>query len=256
VSVDAIFTEVLASLERHTTRVSKRSYGERLATGWRGAQKLDIECHISQTSSGLHQEWHVTADVEGCPPLLFYLNRRGSSDAEAAARGSIVVVPTGDADFDGAWTIEGAPRATVAKVFAPAVRDAVAGLGAKNKNIGAYEAIDGDGVLHAAGGRVEVSARGPFDAELVLLGIDLVVAVCKEITAIADLRRQSPPAPATVAAEEAEVKAALATHPSETEWRWWRRLSTRTQVLIIVAAVILGIAVLVNWVHDTLAALR
>jgi hypothetical protein len=144
----------------------------------------------------------------------------------------------------------------VAKVFAPAVRDALARLGAKNKNIGAYEAIDGDGVLNVVGGRVKVSARGPFDAELVVLGVELVVAVCKEITAIADVRRQSAPAPATLAAEEAEVKAALATHPSETEWRWWRRLSTRTQVLLIVAAVVLGIAVLVNWVHETLGALR
>jgi hypothetical protein len=248
VNLDGVFAEVVASLDRPTTRTrgSRRSYGERLVTGWRGARKLDVSCEYATSgANGLSSRWHVVADVDGCPPLLVHLNRRGRADAEAAVRGDISVVPTGDAAFDEAWTIEGAPRKTVATIFSSPVRDAVSRLAATGVKLGAFDALNGNGVVYvselARRGMVKVSASGPYDTEVVLRGIDLAVAVCDAIAAVVDARQEEPPSPAVLAAEEADVKAVLANDPGSMEGRLWRRLSTRTRVLVVVLAIVLGI---------------
>jgi hypothetical protein len=256
VNLDGVFAEVVASLERPTTRVSK-SYTERVVTGWRGTRKLDVRCAYGRSgSSGLVSQWLVVTDVESSPPLLVHLNRRSRTDAEAAVRGDIVVVRTGDAAFDEGWTIEGAPRKTAAAVFASPVRDAVARLAATGLKLSAFDAVDSHGVVYICDGTVKVSSSGPFDAEIVLRGIVLAVAVGEAIAGIVEARRQSPPTPAALAAEGADVKAALATDPGSMEGRLWRRLSTRTRVLVVVGAVILGIYTLVDLASQALSFLH
>jgi hypothetical protein len=249
VNLDAVAAQIAASLDRSSIGPTQESSTKRLVSGWRGPQKIDVECHHFRSGDGDAYDWHVVADLEASPPLILNLNRRGKADAEAAARGDIVVVPSGDAAFDEEWTIEGAPRATVPRVFSLRVREAVTKL-APRLVFHRSDAYDAEGVLHVAEGKVKASKQGPYDADLVLLAVDLVVAVCEEISALADARRGSPPSPEAVAAEEAEVRAVRANAPDSMEGRFWRRLSRRSRVLIVAGAVVVGIGVVIKWVDE------
>jgi hypothetical protein len=256
VDIESVSAAVVASLDRPIRRVSKR-HNERLVTGWRGTRKLDFGCEYGRSgSSGFVSQWYVAAEVEGCPPLLVHLNRRGRTDAEAAGRGDIVVVRTGDAAFDEGWTVEGAPQKTVAMVFTSSVREAVARLSETGVKLKAFDAVDSNGVVYISAGTVKVSSSGPFDADVVLRGIELAVVVCEAISVIVDARRQSPPAPAQIAAEEADVGGALRSDPGSMEGRLWRRMSTKTRVLVVIGALVLGIYALVDLARQALSFLH
>jgi hypothetical protein len=250
--LDGTFAAVVAGLERATTRKSKTSYQERLVSGFRGGHELDVLCAYYQRD-GVGYAWTVNAEVKDAPPLLFRLTRRGGNDAEAAERGDLTIAPTGDAAFDAAWTIEGAPRATVKRVFSPRARDAMTKLATTRITPKSSDDVHGEGTVHVDGGKVGVSSwSGPFDAGTVLAGIDLVVALCDELTAVRDERRRSPPPATTLAAERADIEAARAARPKTGEERIWRRMSTRTRnILIVAVAGILGYA-LVDYVRQAL----
>lgn len=249
--INLVVAEVAASLDGPVTRPSERSYGERLVTGTRDGQKIDVRCEHIPTGRGPADDWDVVAEVDGCPPLVLHLNRRGPNDAEAAARGDIVIVPTGDAAFDEAWTIEGAPRAIVARVFGPSVRDAVAKLAATRIILSASDATSSEGVLSVAAGKVKISSNhGAFDAAVLLRAIDLTVAVCKEIAGVVDERRRSPPGSTVLAAEELELKTVQALVPEYMETRVWRRMSRRTRAILFVCAVLVAICTVVGLLQD------
>jgi hypothetical protein len=61
-----------------------------------------------------------------------------------------------------------------------------------------------------------------------------------------------PPAPAALAQEEAEVQAARAARPDDFEGRVWRRMSTRTRTILLIAVIAIGIYTLFDYARQAL----
>jgi hypothetical protein len=85
--------------------------------------------HVDRSGGDLFAAWWTEVEVE-IPkvPLALYLRRAGAGDHEQVAQGGMVDVAVGDAAFDAAFVVEGAPAELVVQLLDEDLRELLLGL--------------------------------------------------------------------------------------------------------------------------------
>jgi hypothetical protein len=220
---------VAAGLEGGQSHGKTRTFW---AEGKRHGYVVSVKCWGLDTSG-----WKASAVApEGSPPLLLEAWTRDARDDEVIARGAMRVVTTGDAAFDGAWCVEGAPEATVRSLLDPEMRAGISTL----KRPRTVFLDTPDGTLRIDGRDVAVhSSAKEYDDEEILRDVDLVVRVCTLLGDLATQRRGAPLTPDEQSAEKAAIERLRADRE-----KWWPRAPWRVRVFAIALALSMCFAAL------------
>jgi hypothetical protein len=163
--------------------------------------------------------WTVTAKAAG-PPMLATARHRSLGEGRAIASGAIEDVGTGDAAFDRAWLVEGAPKQTIRSVFDEDVRRAMDAVG--------------DFTLAIEDGKIVASVNGS--------GVSGLDAIQGGIAAVLALRKSAARIGSGSKEERAEAEAAIAALRAKRE-RFWARLSIPGKIGTVFLVTVLVIAV-------------
>jgi hypothetical protein len=205
---------------------------DREISGLRRGRPVQVKCHHRPgTQMAGTSGWKVSTEIPAALRLQGRVRRLTRSDRRAVARGALLASTTGDAAFDERWLVEGVPRALLARLFDPTVRETLERYGQMKHLVNElYEApLDPEVVIE--NGSISVAYGQAFDAPEVCGAVDLVAMLGERAAALAAEREASPPTAEQRAAEGAEIDRRAALE---------RASSARTSTIIGVG---LGVAV-------------
>jgi hypothetical protein len=185
---------------------------------WR-ERTVTVECWLGRGSTDA-DGWRVTT-LAGGPPLTLKAFPIRPGERALIERGALDALTTGDEEVDAAWTLQGAPAATVKQLLDSDLLRALAALAKViDPPAARLTRVGFDPPLGVAGGTVIVTSQGGYDAAQVMTGVELAVCAAGRLDALAGQRRAEPPTLATLAAEWAEIEVHNETFVAWARARW------------------------------------